>query len=404
MIILDNIIEQDATIKLKYCRGCDEDVSRTLFHKNGKTLHPICKICRQIERKSLNIPRKEGIKYCPGCDLTHPTTEFHSDKQAPDGLQSYCKKYKNILRLKYLSNYDNFIKKNFSDLRHNAKRRNIQVDITIQDVHNLYKQQNGLCAILNIKMTYEATERGANTQHIINKLNVSVDRIDSSKYYTKDNIQLVCAIINRIKAGLSNNNFLLISGAIAQYNFNKINNLIISNIDPKYCKDIQLNQNYSIITNLFDDIQNKQKINIITAMQKYACQFDGYINKLYLDIKHNLKKRAKNLELSITSDDIKELYYQQEGKCKLSGIKMTHIGYQGNDAHKLNKWNISVDRIDSSKGYTKDNIQLLCGIVNKMKTDMNDVELLLLCNDIITTKSNEINKLISDNLVCLWKK
>ena len=397
-------INQENEIVMKYCKDCDEDLPRSYFHKNGITVHPTCKICRQKERRLHTFQRKEGTKYCHGCDSIHPTTEFHSDKSQQDGLQSNCKKIKSQQQRKCKSTYDGFIKNNFKDLSHNAKRRNIQVDITIQDVYNLYKQQNGLCAILNIPMTYESIERGTSTQHIINKLNISVDRIDSSKCYTKDNIQLVCAIINRLKTGLSDDNLLLISGAIAQYNFNKINNLIISNIDPKYCKNIQLTQNYSIITNLIDDIQNKQIINTITAMQKYACSFGGYINKLYLDIKHNLKKRAKDLELSITPDDIILLYHQQEGKCKLSGIKMTHIGYQGNDAHKLNKWNISVDRIDSSKGYAKDNIQLLCGIVNKMKTDMNDVELLLLCNDIITTKSNEINKLISDNLVCLWKK
>ena len=400
--IINNINNQDTVILLKYCKGCDKNLPRTSYHKNGKTLHPTCKTCRQSERKTENNPRKEGTKYCPGCGSTHPTSEFHSDKRSPDGLQNYCKNYKDILRLKYLCNYDNFTKNNFKDLKSNAKRRDIQVNITIQDIHDLYKKQNGLCAILNIKMTYEAIERGTNTQHILNKWNISVDRIDSSKCYTKDNIQMVCAIVNRIKTGLSNDNLLLISCAIAQNNFNKINNLVVSNIDSEYNKNIQV-QEHSIISDLFDKMQNKQIINITTSMQKYSCSFDGYTNKLHLDIKHNLKKRAKDLEFSITVNDIRDLYKHQEGKCKLSGIKMTYIGYQGNNAHVINKWNISVDRIDSSKGYIKNNIQLLCGIVNKMKTDLTDNELLLLCNDIAKTKVNEINNLISQNLICLWK-
>ena len=191
-------INQENEIVMKYCKDCDEDLPRSDFHKNGITVHPTCKICRQKERRLHTFQRKEGTKYCHGCDSIHPTTEFHSDKSQQDGLQSNCKKIKSQQQRKCKSTYDGFIKNNFKDLRHNAKRRNIQVDITIQDVYNLYKQQNGLCAILNIQMTYESIERGTTTQHIINKLNVSVDRIDSSKCYTKDNIQLVCAIINRI--------------------------------------------------------------------------------------------------------------------------------------------------------------------------------------------------------------
>ena len=44
---------------------------------------------------------------------------------------------------------------------------------------------------------------------------------------------------------------------------------------------------------------------------------------------------------------------------------------------------ISPDRIDSSKGYTKDNIQFVCNRVNAMKNNMNTEELLYFCKKIV---------------------
>ena len=169
---------------------------------------------------------------------------------------------------------------------------------------------------------------------------------------------------------------------------------MISDINPTHNKHIPTPKNKSLITKLLDDIQKTKIIDISTPMQQYTCSFNGYINKLYLSTKHNHHKRHKKLTFQITENDLKQIYIKQEGKCNLSGIHMTYIGYQGTDSHKQNKWNISVDRIDSTKGYTVNNIQLLCGIVNKMKTDMNDNELLILCNNILRTKCTEINKLI----------
>jgi len=378
----------------KYCKGCKQTLPRTDFHRNGITVHPVCKTCRQKERSAQNNPRKEGNKVCPKCDIDHPTTEFDSDKSQPDGLQSYCKKCKHEIRLKYLSTYDGFIKHLFKDLRSNAKKRKITVNITIEDIHQLYITQNKKCAFTGIIMRHESADRQTGDQHILNKWNISVDRIDSSKGYTKDNIQLVCAIVNRLKTSLSDTEFILLCGAITQRNFNRINNLIISNIDDSEI-DLQHTINKSIITDLFTDQAESQSENIklATKEQRYICSFDGYIKKIYLNTKHNLKKRSKKLAYTITEEDIKKMYIKQQGKCIISGIKMTYIGYQNATNDQLiNNWNISVDRIDSTKGYTPTNIQLVCTIVNRMKTDLTTDELLIVCDNINRKNFSKINK------------
>lgn len=379
--------------KTKHCKDCNQTLPISQFHKNGKTTMPTCKDCRQAARKLLNNPRKEGTKQCPGCELILPTAEFDSDKSQPDGMQSYCKKCKYAARLIYLSTYDGFIKNLFKDVRNNAKKRNIQVQITIKDITDLYTKQNGQCALTGIPMTFQATERTNNSEHILNKWNISVDRIDSKKGYIKDNIQLVCAIINRMKTTMTVNELLLLCGAISQTNYNIINKLIISKINNKCVTNYPIQKCVSMITRLLDEKTDKESINIKldTAQQKYACSYNGYMTKLFLNCKHNLNKRAKKMQFTITEDDLKQLFIKQKGLCAISGKKMTYIGYQNKGS---NNWNISVDRINSQKGYTKDNIQLVTGLVNRMKTDLYNDDLLLFCNNLYKKNFTKINNMI----------
>lgn len=76
------------------------------------------------------------------------------------------------------------------------------------------------------------------------------------------------------------------------------------------------------------------------------------------------KRRAykKKIPFEITTDYLKKLFDQQDGKCFYSGLPMTVADDK--------KYSISVDRIDSSKGYTKDNVVLAAFIVNTMKNDL----------------------------------
>ena len=49
---------------------------------------------------------------------------------------------------------------------------------------------------------------------------------------------------------------------------------------------------------------------------------------------------------------------------------------------EINDYNISIDRKDSSKGYTKDNIQLVGAIINIMKNDIDEKDFLLFVSTI----------------------
>jgi hypothetical protein len=55
------------------------------------------------------------------------------------------------------------------------------------------------------------------------------------------------------------------------------------------------------------------------------------------------------------------------------------VPYEG----RLNRiYNVSVDRIDSKKSYSNDNIQLVCSIINTMKWDLDQEDFINLCTHI----------------------
>jgi hypothetical protein len=84
------------------------------------------------------------------------------------------------------------------------------------------------------------------------------------------------------------------------------------------------------------------------------------------------KKRAakKGLEFNLTIEWLIEKL--KDGKCEATGIPFK---LKPNNTTS-NPYYPSIDRIDSSKGYTKDNCQLVITAFNNLKSD-NDMELVL---------------------------
>ena len=86
------------------------------------------------------------------------------------------------------------------------------------------------------------------------------------------------------------------------------------------------------------------------------------------------KKRREHLTL----DDVVNLYCKQKGLCAISGVEMTYNQFGGKCPT-----NISIDRIDSSKGYELENVQLVCSLVNTMKMQYSTEELIKWCKQIV---------------------
>lgn len=159
-------------------------------------------------------------------------------------------------------------------------------------------------------------------------------------------------------------------------------------IDTKVCcrckKELPLTEEFFHVSNFLADGFNshckdcrKQSYHL---SRKPENNLEKLLNQRIIDLKTRTKKKRVKYDTVLDFDlaYLLELWLKQEGKCAISKIEMTHILYDGH-----NNTNVSIDRIDSSKGYTKSNIQLVCCIINKMKLDLSTSDLIYYCKQIL---------------------
>lgn len=90
----------------------------------------------------------------------------------------------------------------FTRVKSGAIDRNIPFEITIEDFATQFEKQNGKCALTGVNLSFGATTKDSDTS------TASLDRIDSSKGYTKDNIQWIHKDLQKMKWDLTQDNFI----------------------------------------------------------------------------------------------------------------------------------------------------------------------------------------------------
>lgn len=105
------------------------------------------------------------------------------------------------------SSFKDFMKEGLFHIRKWDKKKGFNCDIDLEYLLNLLNVQNYRCKLSNILLTHQR-----------NLKSVSIDRIDSTKGHTKDNIQLVCKFINLGKGNKSDSEVLSILSEIREQN------------------------------------------------------------------------------------------------------------------------------------------------------------------------------------------
>jgi hypothetical protein len=141
------------------------------------------------------------MKVCFKCKEESSYEFFFKHSQTPDGYHSWCKKCCTEGNIKSRNKQNSTIEGRARVFLLNAKRaalkRKQDFSLEIKDIVDCWNEQSQICAYSGRQMTLLAGQ--LNT--------VSIERINSSIGYTKDNTILVCQAINRMKSDFEFDDF-----------------------------------------------------------------------------------------------------------------------------------------------------------------------------------------------------
>lgn len=127
---------------------------------------------------------------------------------------------------------------------------------------------------------------------------------------------------------------------------------------------------------LFSEYYNKSnkcktcfKAEIKIQKQGYVPLFEREVNSRLKNLCTKAKLRTK--EFLLCTEDLISLYAKQSGLCAYTKLPLVPQANQFNT--------LSLDRIDSGKGYVVTNVQLVCAAVNKMKQEYDENLFIYLC-------------------------
>ena len=330
--------------KIRYqCRKCLREKKRiegAIHYKNNKDK---LEIKNALYRK--NNREKEKIR---------SRTYYQNNKQK-------------IHDNRQLQDQDVYLKHLIGILKALDNRNNRDCDIDYEYIMELIKKQNNKCIYSGFELIWS-------NKTSINK--GSVDRINPLFGHIKGNCQLVTININYFKNNLTHNKFMKLIHLIKNSKDSNDNNadefVDYTNLPVKARAKIQ-----TIFVRMKDrelDRKQKNKTKELIA--------NGY----------NKKKARDQAIKEITPNDVildfdynffNELRRKCNDRCMLTKIKLTWRPNCINTA--------SIDRINSSLGYEKDNIQITSTYVNYMKNDLPDDIAKQILEQIIAHNSKENN-------------
>jgi hypothetical protein len=104
---------------------------------------------------------------------------------------------------------------------------------------------------------------------------------------------------------------------------------------------------------------------------------------------NNARSRAKRKGYEFDLDHDFILQKLSKGVCEVTGLPFV-FKLNGGKGHKTNSFSPSLERKDNSKGYTKDNVQIVCWIYNRAKGAFPLEDLILMVKALTTANSQQI--------------
>lgn len=205
-------------IKPKPCQFCKKDFIGTkktnfcsipCFHnwKKNKIVSDIDPKIIEMYNNNISIPTIAKLFDIP------ETTIYTRFKLAGIDMQKtykgkFNKKWRGVGRLNSAQ---------LSKLKKPTNKTHHIVDITLEDMWDLFLAQNGKCALTGIELIlpYDENHNPVSTKLIT----ASLDRIDSNKGYIKGNIQWIHKYINIMKNCLNQEDFIILCNMVSRLHF-----------------------------------------------------------------------------------------------------------------------------------------------------------------------------------------
>jgi hypothetical protein len=151
----------------------------------------------------------------------------------------------------------------------------------------------------------------------------------------------------------------------------------VFNLRCSICEDKLTEDNYRRIHNITCSRgANKNRFRKCDRCHKQSMRVIDTLDKKIGLIFSSAQSRAKvkNIDFSLTKHDILSLWNKQQGKCFYTYENMTHD--TGSNSM------VSIDRLDSSKGYSIGNVCLTIWEVNRMKNNIDFDRFITICRNI----------------------
>ena len=124
------------------------------------------------------------------------------------------------------------------------------------------------------------------------------------------------------------------------------------------------------------------------AQRKYLRTTKGRAYNLRRGAKTRAKKN--NIDFALTNAFVYDKIKQ--GVCEVTGIPFKLIDEDTYGKHKsITPYAPTLDRIDSSKGYVRENVQMVIGMYNTAKMNWNHSDVIVLANALCNTKGGTNN-------------
>jgi hypothetical protein len=358
-------------VKVKQCCKCSKEKNVEDYHKDKTKkdgLASYCKTCSSEYKKArktfLETHRIENpivensdtieFKKCSKCYEEKPLSDFGADKSAVSGLRVSCKACNNERRKLYVKNNpekiaagkiareeyhrkysqtykrkrsknkdaflpeDKYIKSLLSSLRQSDIAKNRSFDLDFDYIKDLILIQENRCRYTGNELVWK--RKGGMYQG-------TIDRIDSTKGHIKGNVELVILCVNFLRSNLDATQF----------------KYLLHNIySPSLSSDMEVVISSDKIIHIYDKQVRKNRV-------------------------------VYHTDIDYTRLDLVE-FIKTHSCCALTGVKVDWRH------HKILRG--SIDRIDSSKPYSRDNIQVVLYFINTMKKAFDNDDILLLLENL----------------------